>query len=412
MLHKKDATKVAYLRVLALAVAAFIFNTTEFIPIALLTDIGKGFNMPVEDVGIMMTVYAWVVSLMSLPFMLLTANMERRKLLLLLFAVFIVGHGVSAIAWNFQILLVSRVMIALTHAVFWSITSVLVMRVAPRGKKQQALGWLSLGTALATILGLPLGRVIGQVLNWRTTLGLIGVLALGVMILLFKLLPKLESKNSGSLKSVPIVLKRPLLLGVYAMTAIGITAHFTAYSYIEPYVLHITHMSEQVATSVLLVFGLSGAVVSWLFGKFYPRNPDKFLQLTAGGLVVSLLAVWALGASEAAMFGLIFVWGIMISCMSLSMVARVLNYASDATDVASAIYSGIYNIGIGGGALVGGIVMRQQALGLSAIGLVGAVLAACGLGIYLWVYYRYNPQTQPENLVCVGRILVSDKRKR
>jgi len=114
--HPHAPILLAYLRVFAMSVAAFVVCTTEFIPIAMLTDIGKGFNMSAADTGIMITVYAWIVSLSSLPLMLLFAPMERRKLLLGLFTVFIAGHALSVAAWSFPVLLLSRVMIALTHA--------------------------------------------------------------------------------------------------------------------------------------------------------------------------------------------------------------------------------------------------------------------------------------------------------
>ncbi|ULJ61797.1 sugar transporter [Wielerella bovis] len=389
-MNKKQALHLPYYRVIALALAAFIFNTTEFIPIALLSDIGASFNMPVSEVGIIMTAYAWLVTLMSLPFMLLTAKMERRKLLLILFTVFIIGHALSVLAWNFTTLLLSRMFIALAHAVFWSIMSSLTMRVAPRGKKQQALGWMSLGTAMAAVLGLPLGRLIGQYFGWRITLAFIGILAACVMIVLMKLLPKLESKNAGSLKSLPLLVKRPLLLGVYALTALTITAHFTAYSYIEPYVLNITKMSANAATTVLLMFGLSGFVASSLFGRFYPRMPDKFLKIAASILIFALATLHLFGTHPVTMYGLIFMWGIGISCLSLAMTARVLSYAPDATDVAASIFSGIYNIGIGGGALIGGMVMRNAQLGLGAIGWVGALLGALALSIFIIISIKYR----------------------
>lgn len=397
MLTRHQAEKAAYLRVFALAVAAFVVNTTEFLPIAMLTDIGRGFNMPEADTGIMITVYAWVVSLASLPLMLLLAKMERRRLLMGLFTLFIAGHALSVVAWNFPVLLVSRVMIALTHAVFWSITAVLVMRVAPRGKRQQALGWMSLGSAMATVLGLPLGRIIGQALGWRATFALIGVLAIGVMLLLMKILPRLESKNSGSLASLPQLAKRPRLLGLYALCIIMATAHFTAYSYIEPYALTITQLSEQMTTWVLLAFGVSGMAASMLFARFYPRHPNPTLLISGAVVVLSLLLLKPLGQQPAALFALIFAWGIGIACISLSMIGHVMSYAPDAADVANAIYSACYNIGIGGGALLGGLVMRAPALGLANVGWVGAALAALALAVFVWTQKRFQAASDVES---------------
>ena len=387
MLTRRQAEKAAYLRVFALAVAAVVVNTTEFLPIAMLTDIGRGFNMSEADTGIMITVYAWVVSLASLPLMLIAARTERRRLLLSLFAVFVAGHALSVAAWSFPVLLVSRVVIALTHALFWAITAALAMRLAPRGKRQQALGWLSLGTAMATVLGLPMGRIIGQLLGWRATFALIGILALGVMLLLAKILPRLESRNAGSLASLPQLARRPLLLGVYGMTVLMVVAHFTAYSYIEPYVLRVTQMPPQTATAVLLVYGVSGMAASWLFSRFYPSRPNTTLLTAAGLLLFSLLLLNPLGGSTEAMFVLVFVWGIGIAVASLSVIGHVMRYAADATDVANAIFSGCCNIGIGGGALLGGIVMRHW--GLGALGWTGAALAAGALAVFGWTQLRF-----------------------
>ncbi len=380
--------RFAFLRVFAFALAAFIFNTTEFIPIALLSDIAASFEMNVAHTGLMMTVYAWVVSLMSLPFMLLTAKFERKRLLMWLFLLFIVSHIVSVLAWNFWVLLISRIGIALAHAVFWSVTASLVIRVAPKDKKQQALALLALGSALAMVLGLPLGRIIGQSLGWRATFAVIACIAFSVMLLMWYFLPNLPSKNAGSLASLPLLLKRPLLIGVYAVTAIAISGHFTGYSYIEPFVIKIGQMAAPTATLLLLVFGLSGVVASVLFGRLHRRYPNRFLLGGLGLIVLAQSLLLPFSDQTSALFLLVFFWGIGISGISLALQMRVLQLAPDATDVATAIYSGIYNIGIGAGALLGNQAM--QWVGLSHIGFVGAAFALSALLVFIAVNGRFH----------------------
>ena len=279
-------TNKQWLSVIALAVGAFIFNTTEYIPIALLSDIGATFNMPPTEVGIMITVYAWIVALLSLPLMLATKNIERRKLLLILFAFFTLSHIVSYFARSFEILLVSRIGIALTHAVFWSITASLAVRVAPQGKGNQALGLLSTGTVMAMVAGIPLGRVIGQHSSWQFSFLLIGLCAAAVMGILAKNLPLLPSVNTGSLKSLPGLLKRKNLMLLYALTVLLITAHFTAYSYIEPFVLQAGGFAPEQVTIVLSLYGLAGFAASYLFGKWFAKHRRTFL-LTSVSVIMA-----------------------------------------------------------------------------------------------------------------------------
>lgn len=380
MMTKQSYRKLALMRVFAFSLSAFIFNTTEFVPVALLSDIALSFEMETAIVGLMITVYAWVVFLGSLPLMLLTANVERKKLLLSIFTLFIVSHIISVVAWNFWVLLISRIGIALAHAIFWSITASLVIRVAPKDKKQQALGLLALGSSLAMILGLPLGRLIGQVLDWRSTFAVIGVIATLVILLMWKLLPHLPSKNAGSLASLPILAKRPLLVGIYLLVMMIISGHFTTYSYIEPFAIKISQFAPEIATMMLFIFGLAGVAGSFLFGRLYAKNPRKFIACAMLLVIVPQLLLFPLKNVEIAIFLLVFLWGIGITSLSIALQMRVLQLAPDATDVATAIYSGIYNVGIGAGALFGSIVIHQ--LGLEYVGLIGGGL---GLLALIWL---------------------------
>ena len=381
-----------WVSVCALAVGAFIFNTTEYIPIALLSDIGQSFGKPATEVGMMITVYAWIVALLSLPLMLMTKNIERRKLLLMLFALFALFHALSFFSWNFNILLVSRIGIALTHAVFWSITASLAVRLAPTGKTNQALGLLSTGTVLAMVLGIPLGRVVGQYFGWQLSFLLIGLCAAGVMLVLAKNLPALPSQNTGSLSSLPSLFKRRNLMLLYAMTVLIITAHFTAYSYIEPFVLQVGGFKAEQVTIVLSLYGLAGFAASYLFGKWFAKSQRLFMLGAVAIILLSALLLLPFASFPYAVYALVFIWGVAIVIVSLGMVSKVLAFASDATDVANSIYSGLYNVGIGGGALLGHYVTVW--FGLSNIGIAGALLAAAGLTVCGLLFKEQDNLTQ------------------
>lgn len=385
--------KVAWLRVVTLAIAAFIFNTTEFVPVGLLSDIAESFHMQTAQVGIMLTIYAWVVAVMSLPFMLLTSQMERRKLLICLFVLFIASHVLSFLAWNFTVLVISRIGIAFAHAIFWSITASLAIRLAPAGKRAQALSLIATGTALAMVLGLPIGRVVGQYFGWRTTFFAIGMGALITLLCLIKLLPKLPSEHSGSLKSLPFLFRRPARMSLYVLTVVVVTAHYTAYSYIEPFVQNVAGLSANFATVLLLILGGAGIIGSLVFGKLGNRHASSLVSIAIALLVVCLLLLLPAADSEAHLAILSIFWGIAIMVIGLGMQVKVLALAPDATDVAMALFSGIFNIGIGAGALVGNQVSLHWSM--SAIGYIGAI-PACAALVWAVLIFRKWPVTLEE----------------
>lgn len=374
-----SSEKGSWAGVVALACAAFIVNTTEFAPIGLLTGIGQSFGLSPARAGLMLTVYAWVVALTSLPCILLARHVERRKLLLGIFGLFIACHALSAVAWSFEVLLLSRVGVALSHAVFWAITAALVVRIAPEGKSAQALGLLATGTSVALVLGLPLGRFVGEWLSWRATLAGIGVLAAVVALALWRLLPPLPSRNAGTLASVPLLLKRPALMSVYLLTMLMVAAHFTANTYVEPFAQQVAQLPSAWVTALLLLLGGAGLLGATVFGRSHGRHPNAMLVAGIGGMCASLLLLLPVATLPWLLGLLAVVWGASMMMFALSAQARVLAQAADATDVAMAIFSGIFNVGIGAGALIGS--QTTQHLGVQYVGLAGFAIGLAGL---LW----------------------------
>lgn len=369
--------------VIILASAAFVFNTTEFIPVALLSDIGTSFGMNSSQTGIIMTIYAWIVAILSLPMMLITAKIERKTLLLVVFALFAISHLVSYLASSFQMLIISRAMVAVTHAVFWSITASLVVRLAPNGMQTKALGLLSTGGALAMVLGLPLGRMLGQWLGWRASFGVIGITSLIIALLLLYYLPKLPAKNTGDLSSLPLIFKNKPILLIYLLILLTVTANFTFYSYIEPFVLTVANLGGQIATITLLIFGLAGIIGSLLFGKCFDRQPILFINLALLTVCGALLSFSLLASQAWSWLMMVLIWGIANTAVGLSLQIRLLKHANRQTDVAMSIFSGIFNVGIGGGAFIGGLTIQH--LGLNSIGYVAASIACLSVAIFYLV---------------------------
>ncbi|MCO6545598.1 MAG: sugar transporter [Gilliamella sp.] len=367
--------------ILCLAFAAFIFNTTEFVPVGLLPNIAESFSMDVAHAGLLLTIYAWAVSLLSLPLTVLTSKMERRKLLILLFCLFIGSHILAGVAWNFYSLMIARIGIACAHAVFWAITTPLAVRLAPNGKKAKAMGFIVIGVSMATILGIPIGTIIGQLVGWRVTFLCIAGIAFCVMILLLRLLPAVPSMDIISIKNIPMVLKRPILLNIYLLIAIIIAGHFTAYTYITPFMKNIGGFNQNVIVLLLLVVGFSGMIGSVIFAKYAEKNPTAIFIIPMLLLITCLLSLYVCSFTLYTAIIQCLIWGLSITIIGMVMQSKVIDAAPDATDIATSVYSGIFNIGIGGGAFIGSKVLIL--LSIDYIGYVGA----CFVIIALLLFY-------------------------
>ncbi|GHS84820.1 sugar efflux transporter [Campylobacterota bacterium] len=375
----KYGSFLAWLPVVCLALSAFIFNTTELVPVGLLTSIAKSFEMDPAHTGSIVTIYAWAVAVLSLPLTVLTAKYDRRKLLICLFAIFTASHLLAGFAWNFTALLIARIGIACAHAVFWAITVPLAVRVAPHGKRNKAIALVVAGSSLAAVMGVPLGTIIGQSVGWRVTFLCIGVTAAMVLFALHKLLPPLPSKNAGNFSSLPVLIKRPALVWIYVLIAVVITGEFTAYTYIGPFMEDIG-FEESVVVWLLLLLGGAGLFGTYLYGVLADRYPDQILVAALALLFLSLLAL-RFASFSLVLTGIVcVVWGTVLSIMFLGLQSRMLDAATDATDVATSIYSGIFNVGIGGGAFVGSFVclyMGSGSVGFVGSGIVFAALILC-----------------------------------
>lgn len=364
-----------WLPLVGLTASAFIFNTSEFMPIGLLSDIAADLHITEAHAGMLISVYAWAVALLSLPLMLIVCRMEYKRLLLCITALFVVSHVFSALSTGFWTLMASRIGVACSHSVFWSIASPLAVRTVPAQYRSVALGTIVTGSSIAMIVGLPVGRIIGLYMGWRMTFLTIAILSFIILIYLFVVFPKVPNRNKFSPKRLPTIFRSQVLVGIFLLTVLIATAHYTAYSYIEPFLSQVGKLSESNITLSLTVFGAAGLLGSVMFSRLFERHQYTFLSFVVASVAICLLLLYAASYSMITILLVCILWGAVITAFNVALQAEIIRFASqDSTAVAMSIFSGIFNLGIGCGALFGGTVSTHLSIGY--VGFTGGAIAS------------------------------------
>ena len=373
-----------WLPLIGITICVFIFNMSEFMPIGLLTDIATDFSVSESTAGMIISIYAWAVAILSLPIMLLLRKMEYRRMLLMcvgLFAFFQVLSGISSSYW---MLVVSRLGVAVAHSVFWSIASPLAVKVVTPELQKLAISMVAAGTSIAMIAGLPLGGISGLAMGWRMSFVTIAVVSVMALVLLMVVFPKVENPGTFTLGRLPGLFRIKVLVGIYVVVAVFVTGYYTGYSYIEPFMMQIAGLSESMTTVALTVFGLAGIVGSMVFTKYYDRSRFGFIILALGGLCTCLFVLRISATAMIAVMVVCALWGFFATMFNVSFQNEAIRASpSDATAIAMSMFSGIYNVGIAMGSLIGGTVTEMMSVGM--IGYVGGMFTLVAV-VFTMVY--------------------------
>lgn len=375
-----------------LVVAAFVFNTSEFMPVGLLSDIAASFALTDAQAGIMISVYAWGVAALSLPLMVEASRFGFRELLLAVIALFAAGQILSAVAVSYGFLILARLVVACAHAIFWSIVMICAARVAGPAHEAGAMSIVATGTSIAQIAGMPLGRAIGLAVEWRMAFALVGVVALIDLAFLFRIFPELAHVEFTLKRLLGLFRTAPLAV-LFAVTVLLASGHYVAYGYIEPYLEDVASFSASGITAALVLFGVSGLVASALFGKLYATHRRSYLALSCMLVTAALLALLPASASPVAESVVLAAWSLGLTSFGIAFQALIIEIADpqDAS-VAMATYSGLYNLGVGTGTALGGVAL--DGLGAASLGILGGGLALAGaLGVsclFLPLYMRFR----------------------
>jgi len=376
------AAGTSRLALLALSVAAFAIGTTEFVIMGLLPEVASDLHVSIPSAGLLVSGYALGVAAGAPLLAALTARMERRNALLLLLGLFILGNALCAVAPNYGVLMVARVVAAFCHGSFFGIGAVVASHLVPRGQAARAIALMFTGLTLANVLGVPFGTFLGQWAGWRSTFMAVTGLGVVAAIAVWRLVPSLPDLPSPQMKRELGVLRQPQVLLALLMTVLGFGGVFTVFTYIAPILQQVSQVSVGATGWVLILFGVGTTVGNMLGGRLadWRLMPSLVGVLVLLSLIMLVFA-WTMHNTVASVVT-VFIWGVAAFATVPPLQMRVVQQASEGPHLASTLNIAAFNLGNAIGAFIGGS-MIGMGLGLPSVSVAGAVVALLGLLVTL-----------------------------
>lgn len=352
----------------ALTLSAFAIGTTEFVIVGLIPTMAADLSVSLPSAGLLVSLYALGVAVGAPVLTALTGNWPRKKVLLTVMALFVLGNLLAWQAPGYNNLVMARILTGLAHGVFFSIGSTIATGLVSKEKAASAIAIMFTGLTVALVTGVPLGTYIGQTFGWQATFLTVAILGLIALIGSAALVPSnLKQPPATKLSAQLKVLTQPRLLLVYAITALGYGGTFTAFTFLAPILEEISGFNSSAIGLIMLVYGVSVAVGNIWGGKMADSmGPIKALTVIFVGLALVLLVFNFTAYNPITAILTILVWGAFafgnVPGLQVYVVNLAEKYAPDAVDVASGLNIAAFNVGIALGSWGGGLIVEDSGL--------------------------------------------------
>lgn len=374
---------------LSLAISAFAIGSTEFISVGIMPLLTKTFGISLAQGGLTVSIYATGIMFGAPILALLTNRWDRKKLLIGIMISFIIGNTLAAIAPSFAILLVGRVIAALSHGIFMTIASLIAADMVAPNKRASAIAVMFTGLTVATITGVPIGTFIGNTLGWRLSFFFLVALGLVGLITNIILVPnELPLPKPTSVKGIWKILKQPQLLLILLITALGYGATFPVYTYLTTILNKNMNWSQNAIVVILIFYGVAVAIGNTLGGKWANKRPLPALLKMFVGLGVALVVMrffinlHFLGLLAVMLLGLFAFMN--VPGLQLYIVQLAEKYTPNEVPLASALNISAFNVGITLGSTIGGqAVAHSQLVNTPWLGVAMLVVDVLLIGILI-----------------------------
>ncbi|MBG7701780.1 MFS transporter [Streptomyces sp. MC1] len=382
--------------VFSLAVSTFAIGTTEFVIVGIIPSIADDLSVSVPTAGLLVSLYALAITIGAPLFTALTGRLDRRRLVIWLMAIFLLGNLAAGVAPSFATLLVARVVTALAHAVFFSVGATVASALVPREKASGAVAVMFSGLTAAMVLGVPLGSWIGEAFDWRIPFFVVTGLAAVAVLSLISFLPTHipHTPPTGLLTQLRLLGNKQLLT-MYLITALGFGANFVVFTYISPLLTTETGFGENMVNVSLMIFGLFTVLGNFWGGRLADNKGTKHsILVVLAGLAISLAFLpFTVHSAVLALINLA-VWGFFGFAINPVVQTGVVTIAEDevpeSVGAASGFNIAAFNLGISGGSLIGGRVLDHAEVLTTPWAAVA--LAAAAIGVTSLLLRRRRPE--------------------
>ncbi len=371
-----------FLRLLVLTGAIFASVSSEFLPTGLLPEMAADLDVSESQIGLLVTVFAATVVVSTAPLTVLTRRYSRKWLMVMLLGTFALTNVLCAIAPSYGFLVGARVLGGLAHGLFWAVTGPYASLLVPKHQLARAISLTNAGGTMAFILGVPFGTFLGHALGWRMAFGAMAAIVLVFMVFVILHLPPvshLVPLRTGEI-AVPTRKDRslPAVVIVCVSVVLVITGHNIFYTYIAPWSIQVGGIDEAGVSGLLFAYGAAGAIGLALGGAFGDRYPRGSVNVALAGVALAILGLGLWGTSVVPIVIGLVVWSVFFGGVPALMHSRVLHSASDRIrDLAAAWLTTAFNLAIGGGALIGGLIL--DGFGIGVLPWVAAAVITTGL---------------------------------
>ncbi|WP_217492812.1 MFS transporter [Bacillus sp. FJAT-27264] len=366
-----------WLSVFAIALGAIALVITEFLPVGLLPDICRSFGVLEGTAGLAVTSTALLGAVAAPLTTIVIGQLDRRIVLLVLTFMLIVSSVLSVFAPSFGVFIIARIILGLGVGGFWAIAVASAVRLVPQDKIARASSIVLGGISIGTVVSVPTGTFIAAHFDWRAAFTAASIFAIVTFIIQLILLPKIPMKQGVRVKDYVELFRFKKIRMIFAIVVFLVGGQYAAYTYVTPYLQQVTGTSSNVLGILMLIYGIVVCLGNFIGGFISKIGLQRMNAMTAFIYLVSLAAISLLGHSSIIVTIALITWAFAWGMAPLGAQLWIFSSIRNAPEAAQAIFTGVFQLSISVGSLIGGVAVN--AINLTSSMWLGVILVALAL---------------------------------